>query len=462
MGAVVSRPRLRWIDRAGEHTMVIEGETIVGSSSNSHLRIDEPTVSRVHASFSLKQDGLWVRDLESRNGTFINGIRVSFARVPEGAMLRFGGNEAHMEEGSVPAESVGLWPASKFHHLVGRSIAMRTLFAQLNRLAQSDASIMIQGETGTGKEVVARSIHDASSRAQGPYIVVDCGALPENLLESELFGHTKGAFTGAVQAREGAFEAANGGTIFIDEIGELPLSMQPKLLRVLESRAIRRVGETQYRPVNVRVICATHRELATMVAAGTFREDLYFRLSVLPIRIPPVRERADDIPMLIEHFQKQAGGPAFSPALMTELRGRMWQGNVRSLRNFVERAAVLGPHEALSLMAADRQDPPTGITRMPTNLVEEEDTVSIQDGSLDAPAPPSSSLIMPLEGMLAPELPLDLLSRNYRDFREAWIEHGERLYMNRLLEKHKGNVTAASKEAGINRTYAYKLLKGRT
>ena len=161
MGAVVSRPRLRWIDRSGEHTMTIEGETIIGSSTNSHLRIDEPTVSRVHASCSLKQDGLWVRDLESRNGTYINGIRVSYARVPEGAMLRFGGNEAHMEEGSVPAESVGLWPASRFHHLVGRSMAMRTLFAQLNRLAMSDASIMIQGETGTGKEVVARSIHDA-------------------------------------------------------------------------------------------------------------------------------------------------------------------------------------------------------------------------------------------------------------------------------------------------------------
>ena len=292
--------------------------------------------------------------------------------------------------------------------------------------------------------------------------MVDCGALPESLLESELFGHTKGAFTGAVQAREGAFEAANGGTIFIDEIGELPLSMQPKLLRVLESRAIRRVGETQYRPVNVRVISATHRELATMVAAGTFREDLYFRLSVLPIRIPPVRERADDIPMLIEHFQKQSGGAAFSPALMTELRGRMCQGNVRALRNFVERAAVLGPQEALALMAADRQDPPTGLSRMPS--FDADDTVSIQGSFQAPPAPPSSlsmPLVMPLDGISAPELPLDLLSRSYRDFREAWIEYGERLYMNRLLEKHNGNVTAASKEAGINRTYAYKLLKGR-
>src|SRR6185369_4646801 len=169
----------------------------------------------------------------------------------------------------------------------GQSSAMRELFALLDRIASTDTSVLINGETGTGKELVAKCIHDLSPRREAPLVVVDCAALPENLLEAELFGHTKGAFTGAAQARAGAFEAADGGTVFLDEIGELPISMQPKLLRVLESHTVRRVGETNYRQVDFRFLSATHRDLLTMVNAGEFREDLYFRLSVLPVQVPP-------------------------------------------------------------------------------------------------------------------------------------------------------------------------------
>jgi len=197
---------------------------------------------------------------------------------------------------------------SCFPRLVGSSPAMRDLFARLHRLAFSEASVLVQGETGTGKELVARAVHDASPRAGGPFVIVDCGAIPESLLEGELFGHAKGAFTGASGARKGVIEAADGGTLFLDEIGELPLTMQPKLLRVIESRSLRRLGEPAYRPVNVRFISATHRDLRLMVNERGFREDLYFRLSVLPITIPPLRERPADIPTLVEHFL--AGTPA--------------------------------------------------------------------------------------------------------------------------------------------------------
>ena len=195
-----------------------------------------------------------------------------------------------------------LWPGPQFGRLIGPSVKMRELFARLARIARAPASVLIEGETGTGKELVARAIHDASPRAGRPFVVIDCGALPENLLDAELFGHARGAFTGAVAARAGAFESAEGGTVFLDEIGELPLGVQPKLLRVLESRAVRRLGENDHRPVDVRVLSATHRDLRTMVNSRAFREDLYFRLAVLPVRVPPLRERPGDIIALAQHF----------------------------------------------------------------------------------------------------------------------------------------------------------------
>ena len=421
--ATAQRPRIAWTDLNGVHDHVLTERAVVGSAQKVGIVLADPMVSRIHAELELRDGGMWVRDLGSRNGTYIEGVMVGSGRVPDGGRIRLGSTELRVtyDDATVPAPE--LWPESNFGPLVGSSAPMRELFARLARVAATSSSVLIRGETGTGKELVARAIHAASRRAQGPLVVIDCGSLPEQLLEAELFGHARGAFTGAHQERVGAFEAAEGGTIFLDEIGEMPLSMQPKLLRVLESRTIRRVGETHVRPVDVRVLSATHRDLRKMVNGGAFREDLYFRLAVLPILVPPLRERADDLLLLVEHF---LGAPTndLSPALVAELRNRPWLGNVRELRNFVERAIAFGAKTALA-MSTDKD-------------------------SLRPPAPAN----VPAVG--DPDLDVSV---DFRAFREAWIEKGERLYVERMLASHAGVVTAASQAAGLDRTYFYKLMR---
>jgi transcriptional regulator with GAF, ATPase, and Fis domain len=297
---------------------------------------------------------------------------------------------------------------------------MRELFARLDKIARTESTVLIQGETGTGKELVAQAIHDASPRAKEPFVVVDCAALLEPLLEAELFGHTKGAFTGAVTSRPGAIESADGGTVFLDEVGELPLSLQPKLLRVLEARTIRRVGETAFRKINVRFLSATNRDLRTMVNEGAFREDLYFRLAVIPVLIPPLRERALDVPMLMQGFA--AHGTTFGPELLDEVARRPWRGNVRELRNFVERVVALGSHEALSMPSVDAARPPS-----PTQ-------------------PGWDELVSALD-------------RPLRETRTIWLDAMERAYVHHLLERHQGNVARAAEAAGIDRTHFYRLIR---
>jgi transcriptional regulator with GAF, ATPase, and Fis domain len=294
---------------------------------------------------------------------------------------------------------------------------MRELFATIVRIGASEAPVLVEGETGTGKELVARSIHDCSHRATGPFVIVDCAALPEGLLESELFGHAKGAFTGATGAQTGSFESAEGGTVFLDEIGELPLSMQPKLLRVLESKTVRRIGESAHRRVDVRFVTATHRNLRAMVNGGEFREDLYFRLAVLPVRVPPLRERMEDLPRLVELFAPVMPAPE-RDALCRELGGRQLAGNVRELRNLVERASLLG-RERAGLLAHDGPLAPG-----------------------DGEASQGSTPVLPFE---AP----------FRDFQH----NAEREYLQRLMIKHGGHVAEAAQAAGINRTYFYRLLR---
>jgi transcriptional regulator with PAS, ATPase and Fis domain len=255
-----------------------------------------------------------------------------------------------------------------------------------------------------------------SPRHDGPFVVVDCGAIPENLIEAELFGHAKGAFTGAVEARAGAIESAHGGTLFLDEVGELPLAMQPKLLRFLESRTVRRLGEREARAIDVRVVSATHRDLRTMVNRGAFREDLYFRLAVLPVAIPPLRDRPDDLPLLVQHFLPKGSSP-LAPELLRELAKRPWEGNVRELRNFVERALALGADAALDLMGTERPLP-------------REDAL------------PRVSLEVP-----------------FKTLRERWLDHLEREYVKGLLERFDHNVSAVANAAGIDRTYVHRLMK---
>ena len=413
-------PIIAWPDPAGQtrEKELIE-RVVVGTAPSADVVLTDRAVSRLHAELEPRDDGLWVRDLGSRNGTFVEGIRVLAANVPNGAKLQLGRTEIAIRYGEQPSP-VELWPSARFGGLVGASVAMRELFAKLSRIAQSSASVLIEGETGTGKELAAKALHDASPRASGPFVVIDCAALPETLLEAELFGHAKGAFTGALTARPGAIEEAEGGTVFLDEIGELPLAMQPKLLRVLESRTVRRIGETQHRAVDVRFICATHRDLRTLANNRAFREDLYFRLAVLPLTLPPLRERPGDIPLLVDHLLSSDDAGVVSPDLLRDLASRPWFGNVRELRNFLERATTLGAPEALSLAASDAARPD--------------------------------------EQPWRPKLPRRWLELPLRDLREQVGALVDQEYLARLLERCDQNVAHAATMAGVNRTYLYRLL----
>jgi DNA-binding NtrC family response regulator len=404
---------LAWSDDAGQHTAGVKDPIVIGSAEGAGLRIADPTVSRVHAEIAWRDTGAWVRDLGSRNGTVVNGVRVDAGHLGDGALLLLGGTRIEVRHARDP-QRVVLWPEEGFGPLRGGSAPMRELFARLSRIARSEATALITGETGTGKELVARAIHEASSRAKGPLVVVDCTAVPENLFESELFGHARGSFTGATTAREGAIESASGGTLFLDEIGELPASMQPKLLRALESKSVRRVGESAHRPVDVRFVAATHRNLAERVAEGTFREDLFFRLAVLVVDVPPLRHRREDIPLLAEHFLPK-GAPPLTPALVEWMGEHAWRGNVRELRNFVERTVALGEGDA-------------------------------KRTSLSSPA-------------AATALPTPALDRPFKEVQSEWMEHLEREYVRGWLGRTQGNVTAAADAMGLSRTYLHRLVK---
>jgi two-component system, NtrC family, response regulator GlrR len=448
-------PRLRWTDGRGEHQVELVEAVTAGSSLNAELVVADRSVSRVHAQLTPKPDGLWVRDLGSRNGTSVGGIAIVEARVPGGAVLRMGTTEIFVSYGAMET-SDELWPDISFGPLLGRTAAMRRLFAQLDRFAKSNAAVMISGESGTGKELVARALHERSTRAAAPLVVVDCAALPPNLLESELFGHARGAFTGAVSAHVGAFEAANGGTVFLDEVGELPLSLQPKLLRVLEAKTVRRVGETAYRNVDVRVVSATHRDLRTMVNQAAFREDLFFRLAVLPVSVPPFREHIADLPLLLEAFLGERIHDIRAD-MLEALSRQPWTGNVRELRNFAERVLALGPAKAFALtfVAPPHADEEPPAEDEPT-LREWNDAAAVASAEMppepaDPPAPTTSPIdLAEVQRMFTGE---------FKPFRDRWNDLGEHEYLQRLMERAERSPSRAAKEAGLDRTYLYRLLR---
>jgi DNA-binding NtrC family response regulator len=419
----------------------------VGSAPDNDLRLTDPLVSRRHFEIEVQDAGYLVRDLRSTNGTFYRGARVGEALVGLGAELRVGSTVLELVRGAERREEVA--QLQHFGSLVGSSRAMQPVYGLLAAVAPTDVTVLIEGETGTGKEVVAEEIHRHSPRRGQAFSEVDCGALPLGLIESELFGHQEGAFTGAVKERAGAFERARGGTVFLDEIGELSLEAQTRLLRVLDRRTIKRLGSDVARKVNVRLIAATNRDLAGEVRAGRFRQDLYYRLSVVRIVIPPLRDRREDIPELVRHFLWQAGVPDPETALPAEVLGvlssRSWPGNVRELRNAVERAILLADAGPVGADAA-----PSSLSPAPT-----------------APPPPPPPLPAAVErppasseSWLEGAMPEPLLDQGYKEAKEELLLRFERLYFGRLVRRYGvSNVSQLAKAAGVDRHLLRNMLR---
>ena len=428
-GALVERTfRLRFVsgpDQGKEHTLD-EGTTMIGTHADNDVVLTDATVSRYHLEIRVRREGIEVRDLETTNGTKHGGARVGSVVLTGPARLRLG---KHTEVDVAPVDTsvaLGEWPSDRFGDVLGTSTPMKRLFALLSKAAPTDATILLQGETGTGKEAIAEAVHRTSRRARHPFVVVDCGSIPHELIASELFGHARGSFTGATADKQGLIEAANHGTLFLDEIGELALDLQPQLLRVLDRRQVRRVGDTQSIDVDIRVVAATHRDLRRMVRDGSFREDLYYRLAVVATPVPPLRDRKSDIPALAAWFADKMGRGGFTQSsdLLALLDGHDWPGNVRELRNVVERALSLG-EGALAELGEGRA--PTASTPDP-----------------DAPRRAATA---------------DVLELPFKEAKAALVESFEKDYLVALLARHKGNISRAASEAGIDRNYIHRLVK---
>jgi transcriptional regulator with GAF, ATPase, and Fis domain len=387
---------------------------VVGAGPDAGLILDDPAVSRAHVELSLAPEGVAVRDLGSRNGTHYLGQRIERAVLTLGSRLRIGGAELALSPDVQGLSSAPDVADAGYRGLVGASPAMRRLLAVLVRLEGSLVNVLVEGESGVGKELVAQALHAGSRVTAGPLVAVNCGALGRELVASELFGHRRGAFTGAVEHRVGAFQAADGGTLFLDEIGELPLDVQPMLLRALESGEIKPLGGHEACSVKVRVIAATNRDLEAEIAAGRFREDLFYRLAVVRIGVPPLRERPEDIEVLAKKFAVEAGVGALPADVLAELAAQRWPGNARELRNAVHAFAALG---ALA----------------------------------EARAPGDDELRAALRRAVDP-------ARPYQEAKDEFTGLFTRIYLEKLLARTGGNQSEAARVSGVERSYLGKLL----
>lgn len=354
----IFKPLLVVDDVGGDqrHYAVRSKNLVVGTAPECDVILKDRFVSKMHAEFTLSDQGFHVRDRESTNGTFLRGSKIHEAYVRDGEEIQVGKSKILVSFQSTGEEEVEPFLEDSFCGIYGTSRVMRLLFSRIQRVAAVDMTVLVHGETGSGKEMVAKAIHDLSSRKGKAYRVLNCGAIQPNLVESELFGHEKGAFTGADQRRIGAFEEANGGTLFLDEIGELPLEMQAKILRVLEYQTLRRVGGQQDIPLDVRVIAATHQDLASLVAHKKFREDLFYRLHVLTLEVPALRERKEDIDVLVPHFISLFSKEArveLQPEAIAKLKSHTWPGNVRELKNTILRALAFCQGTAIAAQDID-------------------------------------------------------------------------------------------------------------
>ena len=432
-----------------------KGVVTIGSMEDNDIILHDDTVSRYHCKIVQEEDAFVIEDLSSTNGSFVNQVRIREAYLSPNCLVRFGNSELVFQPLD---EQIAVIPSDKdrFGDIIGTNVKMREIFGILEKIAPTNATILIEGETGTGKEVVAQTIHKMSERSKKPFVVFDCGAVPESLIESELFGHEKGSFTGAIMTRQGLFELAQGGTIFLDELGELSLELQPKLLRVLEQREVRRVGSAKSIPINVRIIAATNRDLDGDVRGGRFREDLFYRLSVVRIFLPALRERVEDIPLLVKHFLKsspfnrdRSGNLKLRSISREALDASMnyeWPGNIRELLNVVERACSLAEGDCIE--TGDLPDYISGLS--------EARYINNQPEARAATAAGAEAASGSSDGSIDPHT---LIDQTFKDAKEEWISSFERDYIRSLLQKNGGNISHAAREADIDRKYFRKLMK---
>jgi DNA-binding NtrC family response regulator len=397
-----------------------EADVTVGVDRDVDLVLSDDRVSARHVAVCADGARFVVRDLGSTNGTWYEGSRVTELAITAGSTLLVGRSAVRIEPEAQPLD-VPPSQARRFGELVGESLAMREVFAVLERVAATETTVLVEGETGTGKELVARAVHDASPRRRGPFVAVDCGALPENLLDSELFGHVRGAFTGAAQPRAGMLVRADGGTLFLDELGRVPATVQARLLRVLEERVVRPLGGDGERAIDVRVIAATRDDLDSEVAAGRFRADLMYRLAVVRVVLPPLRTRREDLPLLVRELLRRRGladEVASGPGL-DRLFAHAWPGNVRELRNVIDRAIALAPGAR-------------SFAELPIRI----------DNSAAAPEALSVRSDLP-----------------YADAKAAVLHELERRYIADVLAREGGNLSAASRASGIDRKHLRTLAR---
>ena len=430
------------------------GEIRIGAMDDNDLVVRDETVSRYHCVIRQESTGYIIEDLTSTNGTFVNKVRIREAFLKSGCTVNLGQFELKFSAGE---EEVEIVPSRKDRcgDLIGRHPKLREIYTIVEKIAPTSTTVVIQGETGTGKEVVAQSIHNLSNRAAGPMMIFDCGAVPANLIESELFGHEKGSFTGAIMTRQGLFEMSDGGTLFLDELGELPLDLQPKLLRALEQREVRRVGGNKSIRVDVRILAATNRDLEEEVKAGRFRQDLFYRLSVVRLKLPALRDRVEDVPLLVNHFLERPFnmGPDGQPRVTglsqdaaNILRAYSWPGNVRELVNCVERSVSFAEGNVIeSRDLPDHIREASGAGRIPMAPPgDRERAAGVAEPEATAlPARPAQ----------------EVFESPFKDAKEKWVATFERDYIVNLLKKNNGNISHAARESDIDRKYFRKLMK---
>jgi two-component system, NtrC family, response regulator HydG len=411
-------------DAGAEHTLdpAAPGRVYVGKSEACQLRLADPLVSRRH--FALEIDGARVRitDLDSTNGTLVNAVPIAEAFLHGGELVRVGDTTIAVRFG--PVVSARLQAGTRFGRVIGASPEMLRLYPICERLALSDVPVILEGETGTGKELLAEAIHEASPRASGPFVVFDCTTSPPSLMEAKLFGHEKGAFTGATTSRPGVFEEADGGTLLIDEIGDLDVALQAKLLRAVQSGQVQRLGGTQWLKTNVRILAATRRDLEREIQEGRFRDDLYYRLAVARVELPPLRRRRGDVALLAEHFWTAltAGAPRSSPMppdFLARLLGYAWPGNVRELSNVVANKVALG---------------------------ELADAGALRPSTAPPAAPAATNDV--IGDVVARGLP-------FPQARQLVLGAFEERYVDAMLAKFGNNISKAAAASGVARRYFY-------